>query len=59
MFKWLAQCIIDGYDGFGQPLSYTSAINSAVKKFKLNEDEVKQQINQILILNGREDLIEK
>lgn len=59
MHKWLAMCIIDGYDGLGQPLSYSKAISDACKKFKLDEDETKQKVNQILILNGREDLIEK
>ncbi len=57
MYEWLANCIIDGYDGLGNQLSYSRAIESAVKKFKLDEEVVKAKVNQILLLKGREDLI--
>lgn len=59
MYEWLANCIIDGYDGMGEKLTYSRAIQSAVKKFKLEEETVKSKVNQILLLKGREDLIEE
>ena len=59
MVEWIANCIIEGIDGFGEELTYERALNNLnhlnPRTFKM----IKKQIDSVLISKGRADLIKK
>lgn len=57
MAEWIADTIIEGVDGSGEKLTYKRAMENIKKRFPKKYNKLREEVNHILLVRGRPDLI--